>query len=119
MNELIDRIVASIGVDRAIAESAVGIILDFLCREGPTDKVEALIDRLAGARALMDAARAGGDGGSGGGIMAVGARLMGIGLGMGDIQGVTREVIAHARQAAGEDAVGEIVGAIPGLGQFV
>jgi hypothetical protein len=32
---------------------------------------------------------------------------------------VTRETIAFAREKVGEDAVGEIVGAIPGLGQFI
>jgi hypothetical protein len=35
------------------------------------------------------------------------------------VQGVTKEIIAYAREKAGEDAVGEIVGAIPGLSQFV
>jgi hypothetical protein len=35
------------------------------------------------------------------------------------MQGVTRELIAYAREKVGEDAVGEIVGSIPGLGQFV
>ena len=38
---------------------------------------------------------------------------------MGQVQGVTREVIAYARDKAGEDAIGEVVGAIPGLSQFV
>jgi hypothetical protein len=38
---------------------------------------------------------------------------------MGQIQGVTRETIAYAREKAGEDVVGQIVGAIPGLDQFV
>jgi hypothetical protein len=44
---------------------------------------------------------------------------MGLGLGMGQVQAVTREIIGYAREKIGEDAVGEIVGAIPGLGQFV
>jgi hypothetical protein len=44
---------------------------------------------------------------------------MAIGLGMDQMQGVTREVIAYAREKLGEDSVGEIVGSIPGLGQFV
>jgi hypothetical protein len=54
-----------------------------------------------------------------GGIMGAGTQLMGLGLDMGQVQGVTREVITFAREKIGEDAVGEIVGAIPGLGQFV
>ena len=41
------------------------------------------------------------------------------GLSMGQVQGVARETLAFAREKAGEDTVGEIVGAIPGLSQFV
>ena len=55
MDELIARLVANVGVDRAAAEKAVGIIFDFLRKEGPPDKVQALIDRLPGAQALMQA----------------------------------------------------------------
>src|SRR5918995_227739 len=40
-------------------------------------------------------------------------------IGVDQMQGVTRELIAYAREKAGEDAVGEIVSSIPGLGQFV
>jgi hypothetical protein len=121
MDELIGRIVAAVGIDRAVAEKSIGIILDFLSKEGPADKVQALIDQLPGAEALVQAAQAegGGLGGMMGGIMGVGTRLMGIGLGMGEIQSVTREIIAYTREKVGEDAVGEIVAAIPGLGQFV
>jgi hypothetical protein len=118
MDELLDRLVANVGVDRGVAEKAVGIILAFLLSEGPSDKVQALIDRMPGAEALTQAAS--GAGGFGmGGIMGVGTKLMAIGLGMNQMQGVTREIIAYSREKAGEDAVGEIVGSIPGLGQFV
>ena len=51
--------------------------------------------------------------------MGVGTQMMAAGLNMGQIQAVTRETMSFARENAGEDAVGEIVGAIPGLGQFV
>jgi hypothetical protein len=44
---------------------------------------------------------------------------MGIGLAMDQIRNVTREVIGYAREKAGDAAVGDIVGAIPGLGQFI
>ena len=122
MDELVDRIVANVGVDRSVAEKSVGIIFDFLSKEGPADKVHALLDQLPGADAAIAAARAddaGGVFGSMGGIMGVGSRLMSAGLGMGEIQGVTRELIAYAREKAGDEAVGEIVGAVPGLGQFI
>ena len=122
MDELVDRIVARVGVDRTVAEKSVGIIFDFLSKEGPTEKVQALLDRLPGANAAMAAAREGDTGGmfgGMGGIMGVGSRLMSAGLGMGEIQGVTRELIAYAREQAGDEAVGEIVGAVPGLSQFI
>ena len=38
---------------------------------------------------------------------------------MGQVQDVPGNFIAFAREKVGEDAVGEIVGAIPGLSQFV
>jgi len=120
MDELIERLVANVGVDRAIAEKAIGIILAFLIAEGPADKVQALLSKLPGAETAARSA-AGGTGGTGGtgGIMGAGAKLMAVGLGMGQMQSVTREVIAFAREKAGVDTVDEIVGAIPGLGQFV
>ena len=118
MDELLDRLVAKVGVDRGVAEKAVGIILSFLLKEGPSDKVQALINQMPGAETVMQSA-AGEGGFVMGGIMGVGTKLMAAGLSMDQMQGVTREIIAYAREKAGEDTVGEIVGSIPGLGQFV
>ena len=124
MDELIARLVADIGIDRATAEKAVGIILDFLVKEGPADKVQPLLPKLPGAEALMQ--RTAGESDAGGmmagamgGVMGAGMRMMSAGLSMGQVQSVTRAVIAYTRDKAGEDAVGEIVAAIPGLAQFV
>ena len=124
MDELIARLVADIGIDRATAEKAVGIILDFLVKEGPADKVQPLLAKLPGAEALMQKTASEGDAGgmmagAMGGVMGAGMRMMSAGLSMGQVQSVTRAVIAYTREKAGEDAVGEIVAAIPGLAQFV
>ena len=122
MDELVGRIVSNVGIERPIAERAVGIILDFLATEGPADKVEALLGRLPGAAEAIAAARAEGGGGlfgGMGGIMGVGSRLMSAGLGMGEIQGVTHELIAYAREKAGDEDLNVIVDAIPGLSQFI
>jgi hypothetical protein len=54
-----------------------------------------------------------------GGVMGAGMSMMSAGLSMGQVQDVTREFIAYAREKVGADAVGEIVDAIPGLSQFV
>jgi hypothetical protein len=119
MDELIDRIDAHVGVDRSVAKKAGGIILDFLLKEGPSDKVQSLVDRLPGADAALQAARV--DGAAGGmfSVMGIGSRLMGTGLGMQQIRGVTGEDIAYTRQKASNEAVEEIVGAISGLSQFI
>ena len=45
--------------------------------------------------------------------------LTAAGLGMGDIQGVARVFGVFAREKAGDAAVNDVVGAIPGLSQFV
>jgi len=120
MEELIARLTADFGIDRAAAEKAVGIIFDFLAKEGPADKVQPLLAKLPGAEAVMQQAASEGDGdGLTGGVMGAGMRMMSAGLSMGQVQSVTREVIAYAREKTGEDAVGEIIAAIPGLAQFV
>ena len=119
METLLERLAASTGVDQATAGKAVGIILEFLLEEGPADRVQALIDRLPGAAALVEAAQADAGSGGMGGLMGAANRLMAAGLSMGQVQSFTRDFVAQAREIAGEDAVGEIVGAIPGLSQFV
>jgi hypothetical protein len=122
MDELVGRIVRNVSIERPIAERAVGIILDFLATEGPADKVQALVGRLPGAAEAIAAARTEGGGGlfgGMGGIMGVGSRLMSAGLGMGEIQGVTHEIIAYAREKAGDEDLNGIVDAIPGLSQYI
>lgn len=114
MDELIGQISAATGVDAAVARKAVGIIIDFLSREGPPEAVGRLLEKLPGARELGSAA-----GGGGGGLMGVFGALTGVGLGMGDIQGVARAVVDYARAKAGNETVDAVVDAIPGLGPFV
>jgi len=77
-----------------------------------------VVAKLPGADALVQKAASEG-GGMMGGVMGAGMQMMSAGLSMGQVQSVTREVIAYTREKAGEDAVGEIVAAIPGLAQFV
>src|SRR5262249_47629102 len=120
MEELVGRLGANVVVERDAAEKGVGIILDFARKEGSRAEAPAIIDRLPGAEALL--ARQSGAGAgmfSMGGIMGAGSKMMAAGLSMSQVQAVTRETIAYAREKIGEDAVGEIVGAIPGLSQFV
>jgi hypothetical protein len=128
MEELINRVVQNVGLDPALAEKAVGLIFAFLQKEAPEAAAEAFA-AMPGAEALA-ASNAASEGGGGlmgglmgmmggGGVMALGQQLMGAGIGMGQIPTLSKEVFAFGREKAGEDAMGAIVGAIPGLSQFV
>jgi hypothetical protein len=122
MDELISRIVNNVGVERSVAAKAVGIMLDFFATAGPPEKVESFLAHLPGATEAIEAARAEGGGGffgSMGGIMGVGSRLMSTGLGMGQIQGVSRQVIAYAREKAGDEDIDRIIDSIPGARAFL
>ena len=122
MQDLIARIADASGLEPAIAEQAVGMVLAFLQKEAPAADMDKVLAGIPGAADLA-AAHAGGGGGGlmgrfGGGLMGLAGQLSGLGLGMGEMQAVGRELFAIAREVAGEDAVGEIAASVPGLSQF-
>ena len=130
MEELLARVTARTGLDAATAQTAVGQILAFLQKEGPATEVAQLMAALPGAETLVADANAaeGGGGGlmgmlggmvGGGGVMALGQKLMAAGVPMGQMQPLGRELFAFGREKVGEDAMGPIIGSIPGLSQFV
>jgi hypothetical protein len=120
MDELTGWLASKAGIEDAVAEKTIGIILGFLRREGPHDKVQALIDKIPGAEAAISASEnsSGLSKLMGGGLMAVGTRLMGLGLGVKDIQNVARELFRFGRDKIGEDQMGAIIAGTPGLNQF-
>jgi len=135
MDNLIARVATAADITPDTARQAISLIVDFIEREAPKDAVDKLVASAPGLSAIVASGRATsgeGIGGmfkglmgvaagtmGGGGIMALGSQLMGLGLGMGEIQTVGKEVFAYAREVAGDDVVGEIAGAIPGLSQFI
>ena len=120
MDELIAQLAAKAGIDEAVAEKTIGIILGFLRNEGPSDKVQELIDRIPGAEAAIAgcSSTSGLARLMGGGLMALGTKLMGLGLGMGQIQNIARELFRFGRDKIGADQMGEIIAGTPGLSQF-
>ena len=120
MDELVGQLASKAGIDGAVAEKTIGIVLGFLRNEGPSDKVQALIDQIPGAETAI-AANSSNGGLSrfmGGGLMALGGRLMALGLGMSDIQNVARELFRFGRDKIGADHMSEIISGTPGLRQF-
>ena len=120
MEELIARVTSNVGIDAATAEKAVGMILAFLQKEGPADEIQKLLAAFPGAKEAIAQVQSGGLlSGLMGGVMGLGSQLMGAGLGMGEISGVAKETIRFAKEKAGDEAVDAVIGAIPGLSQFV
>lgn len=124
MKEIVNQIATATGIDPDIAEKALGMMLGFLEKEGDDDAVQKMIAAIPGAAELISAYAGDGGGGflsglAGGGIMGLGQKLMGAGLGMGEITGLAKQTIAVAKQYAGEETVDQVVASIPGLGQFI
>jgi hypothetical protein len=126
MEELIGRIVEKVGLDDATARAAVRIVFSFLYAQGDREKMAAMAAAIPGAADYVDtsdedsSATLGGLGGlMGGGTMEVLGKLQGLGLGMGQIQGVTQETVDFARAKVGDAVVDEVIASIPGLSQFV
>lgn len=128
MNELVAQISEKVGIDPALAEKAVGLMLSFLQTEGDSEAVSRMIAAIPGGADLVSGATGGGGGllggimsalGAGGGVMALGQQLMSQGLGMGEITSLAKETIATAKQYAGDEVVDQVVASVPGLSQFV
>ncbi len=120
MDELTAWLASKAGIDNIVAEQTIGIILGYLRSEGPSDKVQTLLDKIPGAEAAISASEnsSGLARLMGGGLMAVGSRLMGLGLGVSDIQNIARELFRFGRDKIGEDQMGAIIAGTPGLSQF-
>lgn len=127
MRQLIERVERATGLDGERAEKAVGIILGLLRSQGEPSKVDALFAKIPGAEDL--ASRYGGKQSSGllgrlgGGLMGAPlvavSQLQAAGLGMGEIKTLGSEVLAYAREQAGEEIVRDVAASIPGLSSYV
>ncbi|NVP57517.1 hypothetical protein [Mycoplana rhizolycopersici] len=127
MNDLVNRVADSVGLDPVITEKSIGMMLGFLQREAADGPVARMIEAIPGASDLVAQYNGEGSGGllgglmnaMGGGVMALGQQLMSQGLGMSEITGLAKETLAIAREHAGDEVVDEVVASVPGLSQFV
>jgi hypothetical protein len=122
MDNLIARVAAAADTTPGVARKAVALIGDFIQREAPEEAARDLFGKAPAFPAIIaSSTQTGGDGMGGDvkGLMALGTELMGLGLGMEQIQTIGKEVFGYAREVAGDQTVGEIAAAIPGLAQFI
>jgi hypothetical protein len=127
MDELIARVSASLGVDAELAKTAIGHVLAFLHKELPEGPVAEFIEKVPGARDLVDAVADKSDGAGasllGGllnsGLMGLAGKLNAAGLDMGQIQKLGHEIFAYAETLLGKEKVQQIANSVPGLSQFL
>ncbi|MFO1149327.1 MAG: DUF2267 domain-containing protein [Alsobacter sp.] len=122
MDELVARIAEATGLRPDVAARAAGLVLAFLQTEAPGEAVATLIASLPGAAEAVASAAAdpiASGSPAGMGVMALAGQLSEAGLSMQDMTGLAHAFFASAAQAAGEDTVGSIVAAVPGLGQYI
>lgn len=118
MKELVERVSAATGLEPETAHKAVGMVLNFVQKQVPPETMAPVFDKVPGAREAA-AGAAGDDPEGGSSLMALANQLTATGMGMADMQTLGREMFAYLREKVGEDAVGQIGAAIPGLQQFM
>lgn len=138
MHPLIERVTGSLGLSPEVAEQAIGMILKFIREQGPDGPAASLLSAIPGAEGLIGSAGDSGDnnGDSGGGLLgglmgaasaftggggalALGQKLMGLDLSMGQARGVADETLTYAREEAGDGVVDQVLDGIPGLKQLL
>jgi hypothetical protein len=135
MENLIARVATAADLSPDVARKAVALIGDFIQREAPEEAVQELFKKAPAFPAIIaSSTQTGGEGMGGGlkglmglssgamgggGLMALGSELLSLGLDMEQIQTIGKEVFGYARETAGDEVVGEISAAIPGLSQFI
>jgi hypothetical protein len=135
MENLIARVATAADLSPDVARKAVALIGDFIQREAPEEAVKDLFKKAPAFPAIIaSSSQTGGEGMGaglkglmgvssgamgGGGLMALGSELLSLGLDMEQIQTIGKEVFGYARETAGDEVVGEISAAIPGLSQFI
>ncbi|MBV1706498.1 MAG: DUF2267 domain-containing protein [Hyphomicrobiales bacterium] len=141
MEELISRVSSAAGVDSSTAQSAVGMILGFLQKEGPAGPVGQLMGMIPGAQDAADAASAaapaagagglmgavtgmlggllGGGGNAAGGVMGLASQLSSTGMSMDQMESAGKAVFAFAQEKGGPGLIGQISSAVPGLSRFM
>jgi len=133
MEQLISQLAGQFGIDEALAQKAVGMVLSLLQNQGDSGAVTELFEKLPGAGELAEQF-SGGDTGGGGGLGGMLGGLMGGGTGeamklvgalqsdglsMDQIKGIGTGLLEHAKQEGGEDLVRRAAGGIPGISDYI
>lgn len=138
MQDLIQKIAQSAGLDEAAAQSVIGTILSMLQQHAPEGLMQQLLEALPGADTLIDQASqasSGMGGGLLGGLMGALGGVLGNsgagsmmqlfsqlseqGLSPEQMQSVGQEIFSYASSHLGQDKMDALVGSVPGLRDLV
>lgn len=124
MEELVTRLKEKVGISDPAARRAVEVIIEFLSNEAPAGAMQDLAGTVPGLSEVLSRCSGSvslpvstGHFGGMARLMQAADRMMSAGMTMAQVQQATHEVVAFARERAGEEAVNRIVTAIPGLRQ--
>ena len=135
MQALITQIAKQMGIDEALAQKGISIVLSLVQSQGDSSLVAQLFDKMPGAGDLAQAGSSALENGGGGGglmgmvggmlgggagdIMSAVAKLQSDGLETGQIKELGGQVLDYAKQQGGDDLVGQITDSIPNLNKFL
>lgn len=135
MEQLIASIASKVGIDEALAQKAISIVLSLVQSQGDDSAVSQLFDKMPGAADLAETGKqalannSGGGGlmgmvgnmlgGSAGDVMGAISQLQSDGLETGQIKDIGGQVLEYAKTQGGDDLVRQITSSIPGLDKFL
>ncbi|WP_316858123.1 DUF2267 domain-containing protein [uncultured Cohaesibacter sp.] len=134
MEQIIARIASAAGISEELAQTAVKVIMNFLAKEAPSDKMKMLIEALGAEHLMEEGADSSDNSGGGllgglmgaiggmggmGGAMAALNELTSSGLSIDEVKTVATEFVSAAKENADESVVDELLESVPGLSQIL
>lgn len=119
MEQLIDRIVATAGIGREPARKALSVLISYLSRAAPAEKMAPILAAFPGVETLIARPKGGLMGLFGGGLMAAYGELSAAGLSTDQMKTTGETILAAAREKAGKRAVDELLASVPMLRQLL
>lgn len=118
MDELIERIERRVGVEPEAARKSIAAILTYLDRNAPKDRMAELYAAVPEAEGLVTKRRGGIFSAFSGGLMGIYSQLTSAGFSVEQLQMAGEEVVAFAREKAGDAVVDDLIESTPGVRQL-
>lgn len=118
MDELIERIERRAGVEPDTARKSIAAILTYLDRNAPKGRMAELYAAVPEAEGLVTKRRGGIFSAFSGGLMGIYSQLTSAGFTVEQMQMAGEEVVAYAREKAGDAVVDDLIESTPGVRQL-